>query len=325
MNKVARLKCGTEFDLFDSMSILESALKSNVTLNYSCMAGKCDSCKVRVSSGKTAPFQTEFSLSPQDIDNGYILTCCRKAQENLFIETEDLRRFSYIKKLRIPSKVHDVKKITNDLVIVSLRLHPNSSFEYISGQYMNISYGNLTRAYSILDFDNEHKILKFFIKLYKNGKMSDYFLNQAKLGDLIQLYGPLGTFHFKDTANSESSIFFATGTGITPFYSMIKELENQKINRKITIYWGNRFLSDFIDLPKTKYIDLDLKKCTSKESTDSSYYGYIQDCFSEDFSSNIRFTPYICGSEVIIESVINNLIKIGFKKNQINYDKFLPY
>ena len=60
--------------------------------------------------------------------------------------------------------------------------------------------------------------LEFFIKKYKNGLMSEYLFEEAKINDLLRLEGPLGTFFLK-RFKFENIIFLATGTGIAPIKS----------------------------------------------------------------------------------------------------------
>ena len=322
--KVAKLKCGTSFDLYENKAILESALEQNITLNYSCLTGQCEACKIRVVSGETVEFRKEIGLLDEERSKGFILSCCRFALSNIELDGENLPEFTNLKKARTPAKILKLEKQSEDLAIISLRLHPSCNFNFIPGQYVNLSYGDITRSYSIMDYDTEDKRLKLFIRYYESGMMSHYFMNNAKEGDLLRIYGPLGTFSLRDISNDSKFVFFATGTGIAPFFSIIKYLESIKSNKQIFLFWGNRYKSDFIELPETNYIDLTVHKSLSREKGTGYFNGYIQDDFQLNFQTIDSIEPYICGSESMIECVKEKLILMGFD-GTIHIDKFLPF
>lgn len=63
------------FDLaFDSISILDAALKQGADLPFACKGGVCSTCKAKLTSGKVT-MDTNYALEPEELDEGYILTC----------------------------------------------------------------------------------------------------------------------------------------------------------------------------------------------------------------------------------------------------------
>lgn len=322
--KRAKLNCGTYFNLIDNKTILENALDQDIVLDYSCLNGQCEACKVRIISGATFEARAEIGLNNFEKNQGFILSCSRYALTDLEIDGENLSEFACIKKSRMPAKIYDIKRLSNELVIISLALHPSTDLIFIPGQYVNLSYKQITRSYSIMDYDENNKILKLFIKLQKDGKISNYLKNDAKKGDLMRVYGPLGTFSFRIHKNDSKYIFFATGTGIAPFYSIIRNLESKKMRLQIQLFWGNRYPSDFIELPSTKYIDLKVHKSISRQKEKNFFNGYIQDDFQLKFKEINTIIPFICGSESMVESVKQKLISMSFK-GPIYSDKFLPF
>lgn len=307
------LKCGTVFDVNEGEIILDKALESNIFLSHSCKTGQCDSCKTMVLSGDTSVLSPEIALHKKDLDAGYILTCCRAPKTDLSLDCNNLVKFSKLKKTRIPAKILKLNKITCSLMILELQMHPSSEFQFIAGQYIDLSWASITRSYSIMEYCKEKKILRLFIKNYEKGTMSNYLFNEAKLGDLLRVFGPHGTFSFDELSAFKKNIFFATGTGIAPFVSILNDLESKKEKVSISLYWGNRFEDEFLDLPNYKYIDLQIHKALSREKKDGFYHGYIQDCFFELESDYQFITPYICGSKNMIECVEKKLVNSGYK------------
>ena len=307
------LKCGAMFEANKGEVILDQALENNIFLSHSCKTGQCDSCKTMIISGETAILKPEIALKQEDIESGYILTCCRSALSDLTLNSINLEKFALIKKARIPVKILKLYKVTNFLIIIDLQLHPESNFQFIPGQYIDLSRSNVKRSYSIMSFDKKNKILRLFIKNYVNGAMSQYLFQESKIGDLLMIFGPHGTFCYEELESSTKNLFFATGTGIAPFIAMMNDLEARKSNCSIDLFWGNRYADEFLDLPDFRFIDLKIYKALSQETKDGFFHGYIQDIFSMNNYKNHAISPYICGSKDMIECVQNRLIESGYK------------
>ena len=64
-----------DFDLaFNSNSILDAALQEGADLPYACKGGVCCTCKAKLIEGKVR-MDVNYSLEPEEIEAGYILTC----------------------------------------------------------------------------------------------------------------------------------------------------------------------------------------------------------------------------------------------------------
>jgi CDP-4-dehydro-6-deoxyglucose reductase len=305
------LKCGTNFEACDRSSILDDAIENNVFLSHSCRTGQCDSCKTKVISGETAVIRPEIALKQKDIDAGYILTCCRSPLSDLTLDAINLKKFSSIKKVRIPAKIRKLNKVTSSLLILELQLHPESNFKFIPGQYIDLSRSNIKRSYSIMSFDEQNKVLRLFIKNYIGGAMSQYLFEESKVGDLLVIFGPHGTFCFENSERAGSNLFFATGTGIAPFISILNDLEARNIKAIIHLFWGNRYADEFLELQDFKSNDLKIYRALSQETREGFYNGYIQDLFSSVGYEDNSISPYICGSKDMIECVQNRLRESG--------------
>ena len=59
---------------FGTQSILDAALNKNANLPYSCKGGVCCTCKAKLIDGEVS-MNVNYGLEPDEIANGYILTC----------------------------------------------------------------------------------------------------------------------------------------------------------------------------------------------------------------------------------------------------------
>jgi ring-1,2-phenylacetyl-CoA epoxidase subunit PaaE len=68
---------GRSFSLelgYNGGSILDAALQSGADLPFACKGGVCATCKARVTEG-TVEMDTNYALEPEEVEQGYILTC----------------------------------------------------------------------------------------------------------------------------------------------------------------------------------------------------------------------------------------------------------
>ncbi|MBT9173757.1 MAG: Flavohemoprotein [Syntrophomonadaceae bacterium] len=64
-------------------------------------------------------------------------------------------------------------------------------------------------------------------------------IKDTKVGDLALIEAPYGVFSFLNH-DCERLVFIAGGIGITPFMSMLRYIYDNKIEKQVTIIWGNK-------------------------------------------------------------------------------------
>jgi hypothetical protein len=102
---------------------------------------------------------------------------------------------------------------------------------------------SVLRSYSIASEPSE-EYLEFCVKLVPNGKGAEFF-SKLNVGEEAFLRGPEGRFVCLNT-HARSKFFVATGAGIAPIMSMIKDdLKNQK-SEQVSLLFGVRHAEDLI-------------------------------------------------------------------------------
>lgn len=133
------------------------------------------------------------------------------------------------------------KKVEADEV-VSLFLKPTDGLQYnfMAGQYVNIKplnsgYG---KSYTISSAPHEENIC---ITIKRKGETSSALVDM-NVGEKIFLEGPFGYFY--PESFEKEIVMIAGGIGITPFYSVIKDVIKKNIKTGVTLFYSNKNIED---------------------------------------------------------------------------------
>lgn len=318
---------GMSFPQLEQDTILNAAEKSGVVLAYSCRTGRCSTCKCKVISGDTVPLVDEVGLTQKEKDSGWILSCARSATSNLEIEIDDLSDLILPKPALFPCRISSIDRVSKHVVRVGLRLPPTSSFNILPGQYVDIiGPSGIRRSYSVANHVDDN-ILEFHIGEVDNGSLSGYWFGEAKINDLLRLNGPLGTF-FLRSIKAQDVVFLATGTGIAPIKAMIesiKLLAAEERPNSLTVFWGGRTFDDLYFDPSVDCMLLRYVPVLSRSTVDwKGQKGYVQDVFLNEQPDLSNCVIYACGSEKMIGSSCEILVKSGLPEKNFFSDVFLP-
>jgi CDP-4-dehydro-6-deoxyglucose reductase len=191
------LKNGKIFLCDSNTTIFEAAKNNGIILEHSCLTARCRSCVVQIEEGTTHDKLDDLVLSAEEKSNKWALSCNSIPTSDVVLDIEDLGGIKVFEKKIVPAKIQSIEKLTDNVIQVILRLPPNSNFEYNSGQYVNITKGQIKRSYSIANAYQEKGSITFLIKKYENGQMSNYWFDEAKENDLLRIEGPIGSFFIR--------------------------------------------------------------------------------------------------------------------------------
>lgn len=202
------------------------------------------------------------------------------------------------------------------------------------------------RAYSLANspVDNSTLVLNVRIALpnfnisknkfekYNPGVCSSYLFS-LKQGDKINVSGPFGDFHLKDSDNE--MMFIGGGAGMAPLRSHINYIFNTlKTNRKVSFWYGARsknelfYENEFYNLQK-QYQNFKFNIALSEPKQEDEWKGYtgfihkvILDNYLAQHKNPENIEYYLCGPPQMTEAVLNMLDALGVDKEMIAFDDF---
>lgn len=322
---IVRLSNAKNFTASTDVSILEAGRVAGVVLEHSCRNGQCGVCKVRVRSGETSLLQPELSLSDEELESGYVLTCCRSVLSDVELDTEDLGPLASIGVQTLPCRITSLTLLSEGVVEIGLRTPPTSKLDYLPGQYIDIIVRGVRRSYSIANAPRADGVINLQVRRVGCGVLSQYWFNEAKINDLVRLEGPLGTFCLRDTS-AKHLVFLATGTGIAPVKAMLEQLKAEPLPhccKRISVYWGNRRASDIYWEPVIQDTNFSFVPVVSRESEWTGRRGHVQSAAIEDIGDFTDAVVYACGSDTMIQAARPALVAAGLPNNRFYSDAFL--
>ena len=110
-------------------SIFNAALRAGLTLNHSCLNGRCNTYRAFVESGESVRINDEVGLSEEEFKSGNILLCSRSVTSDLNLIVHKYIDKVLPKRKTFPAKVKSLKLLTKDVLELELRLPPNQKFD----------------------------------------------------------------------------------------------------------------------------------------------------------------------------------------------------
>jgi len=151
-------------------------------------------------------------------------------------------------KLRVGSIVTETPSVK------TFRLLPSSNdrylpFTFVPGQFLNVAFGiggaRMNRSYSISSSPTQREYVDLTVKREPRGAVSRHIVDLLKIGDEIEVGGPVGRFTF-DGTEADSIVLIAAGVGITPMVSITRYLTERSWPGDIFFIYLSRTPADFI-------------------------------------------------------------------------------
>jgi ring-1,2-phenylacetyl-CoA epoxidase subunit PaaE len=142
-------------------------------------------------------------------------------------------------------KVVEITRETPDAITIHLEHPDKKSIPFKAGQFLTliipIEGKKVRRSYSLCCAPNEGSRLSVTVKRVEGGLVSNYLLDNLKVGQEMEVMEPLGNFNLVPEADkSRHIILFGAGSGITPLMSMLRAALREEPNTKVTLLYGNR-------------------------------------------------------------------------------------
>lgn len=314
-------------------TLLTALIDNEIFIPSACGGkGSCGYCKVHVKDGGGRFLPTEAGyVSPTEQEEGIRLSCQLKVKEDIQIEIPEelfnVKQYDY--------DIEFINDVTSKIKHLRVNLPGEEEINFKPGQYIQIltpKYkGNreeVYRAYSIASAPNDNKALELFIGYVPDGVCTTYIHQHLKEDDKLTIVGPYGDFFYRD--GEREMVCVAIGTGMAPIMSILKHMRDNKIDRKVTFYFGARTRDDLYMLEELNALEealpnFELITCLSRPTEACNWdgeKGRVTNLIEKFLQNGPECEAYLCGSPLMIDSVTPLLQEKGIPEEYIFYDKF---
>nr|AYV99720.1 reductase [uncultured bacterium] len=322
------------FELTPKDTVLQAALAAGIEFPHHCTVGTCGTCRCRLVEGKVrAVLDFSYTLSAQELAQGYILACQALPKSDLTIEVELGVAAAHATENYVGT-VASVAQLTPDIMEMSLAL--DRPMLYTAGQFAEIFLPHLERhrsySFSTACPPDGALAVTFQIRRVAGGAFTEWLFDADHLGEALALRAPSGSFWLRPAA--APIVCVAGGSGMAPILALLEDCLQRGETRPVTYYYGARKQTDLYALERIEALanrwptTFDFVPVLSEEPTDSAWQG-ARGLVSDQLSAPQRDLNlaeahcYLCGPPPMIDAALVQLKSNAVPVENIHYDKFL--
>jgi ferredoxin-NADP reductase len=192
------------------------------------------------------------------------------------------------------------------------------------------------RSYSIASPPGD-KHLTLMVERIEGGEVSPYLTDGLRVGDRIELRGPIGGYfvwNARNEKNDGSPLFLAAGgSGIAPLMAMLRHRANSGSTVPTRLLYSSRSYEEVIyreELDRLSANDPSLRvihTLTRRHPPNWTGYGrridlaMLADTAWPPAEKPLAFT---CGPTALVEAVADHLLELGYEPERIKTERFGP-
>jgi ferredoxin-NADP reductase len=214
-----------------------------------------------------------------------------------------------------------------------------SGFDFKAGQSADLtllsplesdSEGN-TRTFSIASAPYESQLM--FVTRMRDTAFKRS-LKKVPLGTEVKMDSAMGSFTLHKNS-AKPAVFLAGGIGITPFFSMVRQADHDRLAHKLYLFYSNRRPEDapFVEIlqklektnPNFRFIGTMTEMPRSGKTWDGETGWIDKDMLSRHLSNLQGPVYYIAGPPAMVTRMTEMLVASGVDEDDIRTEEFAGY
>lgn len=307
-------------------NLLDILREHAVPVSYSCLSGRCGTCRCRVIAGSVIDHGPE-SGRPLNHGERYVLACQAVLNDSCTIEIPEADEIVVHPARIIKGTVTAIESPTHD--IRRLRVHLAKPLAFSPGQYAMVQFApDLVRPYSMAGLPQDEE-MEFQIRLVAGGRVSGHVFRDLQPGASLRISGPLGTAYLRQK-HEGPILCVGGGTGIAPVLSIVRGALAAGMRNPIELYFGVRSMADLYDVDRLRaladaHANLHVHIVVGNgEVAPGLRRGLVTDAIEHDIRGLAGWRAYLCGAPVMVEALNLLVARLGITPSHIHADAFYP-
>jgi ferredoxin-NADP reductase len=189
------------------------------------------------------------------------------------------------------------------------------------------------RSYSIASAPEEQGRITITVERLDDGEVSPYLVDELRVGDKLELRGPIGGYFVWEGELGGPLFLVAGGSGIVPLMAILRHRKATGSTIPTRLLYSSRTYEEVIyreELDQLSGSDETLEVYhTLTRNQPADWTGYHRRIDREmlgqvAWPSQQRPLAYVCGPTPLVESVAAGLVLLGHEANHIKTERFGP-
>jgi ferredoxin-NADP reductase len=189
------------------------------------------------------------------------------------------------------------------------------------------------RSYSIASPPEDSKRIALTVERLEDGEVSPYLVDELRVGDKLELRGPIGGYFVWQVQIGGPLLLVAGGSGIVPLMAMIRHRQRVGSHVATRLIYSSRFYDDIIyrdELDRLASNDGMLEVVhTLTRAQPAGWTGYqrrIDAGLLGEIAWPLEQRPlaFICGPTQFVETAAAGLLSLGYEPARIKTERFGP-
>jgi ferredoxin-NADP reductase len=188
------------------------------------------------------------------------------------------------------------------------------------------------RSYSIASAP-ENNIVELLVERLEDGEVSPYLTDELRVGDGLELRGPIGGWFAWEVRAGGPLLLVAGGSGIAPLMAMIRHRQAAVNDTPVCLLFSSRSYEDVIFREELERLAAETEMLeithTLTRSAPPGWKGYDRR-IDEEMLGEVAFPPgerplaFVCGPTPLVEAVATTLVGLGHEPARVKTERFGP-
>lgn len=236
--------------------------------------------------------------------------------------------------------IQEIRKETEDTITICFKQPGLRKIKYQAGEYitliLRINGRKYARPYSFSSAPSVDTALEVTVKRVPDGIVSNYINNELKVGDVVEVLEPMGDFTCETIQTIQSIFLWGVGSGITPLFSIIKEVLHQLPGTSIHLIYGNKNQGSTIFRNQLSL----LKQENPSVFSITNFYSQLDNVIESNFIHKGRISSefvthlvtqhknvnesvhFICGPKDLKDTIQSSLMDLDIPSSSIFVEEF---
>jgi ferredoxin-NADP reductase len=185
------------------------------------------------------------------------------------------------------------------------------------------------RSYSIASAPEDQHV-ELTVERLDDGEVSPYLVDELRVGDELEVRGPVGGYFIWEAAYSDPVLLIAGGSGVVPFRSMLRHRQTVGSTAPMQLVYSARSRSALIyrdelaSLGRDDHIDVHITLTREDSAGWPGHLGRIDQPFLRRLGPPATERPrvYVCGPTTFVETVADALVRLGHEPRRIRTERY---